>query len=131
MLVLMFVGSLVLSVVLGLMATERPVGQSADHWYAREIVAPLSGMAALDVPLVMILGSSLCLLPAWLVWRWARARGVLWPCSGAVATGIAAAMAAGQLAEGLPAFAHLFRPISACSRSTIFGWHQSRRAASF
>ena len=71
-------------------------------------MAPFTGVAALDVPLAMVLGSSLCLAIGWLVWRWARREGVLWPCSGAVAAGVAAALVASQLAAPLPAFALLF-----------------------
>jgi RsiW-degrading membrane proteinase PrsW (M82 family) len=108
LLILVLVASVVLRAVLGALAPEPAAGASSFQLQIGDLVAPFTGVAALDVPLAMVLGSSLCLVTGWLVWRRARREGVVWPCSGAVAAGVAAALIASQLSASLPVFAGLF-----------------------
>ena len=70
----------------------------------------LTGIDAVDLPLAILLGASLCLFAAVVLWRRSRRGNLIWPCSGAIAAGVVATAIVGMMPELTPSFREPLSP---------------------
>ena len=116
-------GSVLVNIAVDLSTAMRDLGgfDASGPPAATESVptTALTGIDALDLPLAMLLGASLCLLAAVVLWRRSRRGDLIWPCSGAIAAGVVATAIVGMMPELVLPLRELLSPDMAAARHQL------------
>ena len=102
-------GSVLVNIAVGLSTAMRELGgvrriRPAGRDESVPVSTALTGIDALDLPLAVLLGASLCLLAAVVRRRRSRRGNLIWPCSGAIAAGVVATAIVGMIGASTPSF---------------------------